>query len=35
MAGNPTREDLLQRIEDLEQAQSECRKAEAALRESE
>ena len=35
MAGNPTREDLLQRIEELEQAQSECRKAEAALRESE
>ncbi len=35
MAGKPTRQDLLRRIEELEQAQSECRKAEAALRESE
>ena len=35
MVDQPTREELLQRIEELEQAQSECKKAEAALRESE
>lgn len=35
MAGEPTREELLQRIEKLEQAKSECKRAEAALRESE
>ena len=35
MAARPSREELEQRIEALEQAQSECKKAQAALRESE
>ena len=35
MADKPTREELERKIEALEQAQSECKKAEAALRASE
>ncbi len=35
MAEKPTREELAQRVAELERAQSECKLAEAALRESE